>query len=585
MKKGSSLQLIFILIVNFLLSYFFNKSNNFLFITVIDLVIWLLLFIPYYFFVGKKRVELISNYCFYFLISLLIMNVLFIIFNINFLKIKVINLFVVGILSFCKFDLNKIKKINIYLILFNVVVFFLLSSSMVPIGNRNSNTDYSVFRYIGLLMHKGKIPYRAVFDHKGLLLYFINYFAIIIHKEIGIWVIEVLFLYLSIIIIYKITKLFVEKMNLFSTIVAFSGLIFTYENAGNFVEQYGLLFILIGIYLFYKDMKFRQEISMKNGFFIGMSLGAIMMLRPNMIAVYVCMALYLLVFYIKDKKIKELFKLIGIFLTGVIVFILPNIIYLIINDAFDEFIYQYLIFNFNYSSANSGNLFETFIFFFKSLKLIYLCIAIIILFLVKRKYDRSYLILSLFMISLSFVLVISPGNKYAHYAMVMIPTFIYPIATFGEYIYNYLSKFILNKNYAKFLIVLFSLLLLFNDVVYLVKCINLNLVSENYFKQIEKQIKLLTNEDDNILVFGNVVNIYLKTNRFTDLKYPYQFPIINIDDKIKEDFKREVINNPPELVLIFNMEHSLFLECFSEILDKYSFYYSSPDYYIYRLRS
>ena len=58
---------------------------------------------------------------------------------------------------------------------FNFVSFFLLSSSMVPIGQRNSSIDYSVFRYVALLIREGKVLYRDVFDHKGPLLYFINY--------------------------------------------------------------------------------------------------------------------------------------------------------------------------------------------------------------------------------------------------------------------------------------------------------------------------------------------------------------------------------------------------------------------------
>ena len=35
--------------------------------------------------------------------------------------------------------------------------------------------DSSVFRYIGTIMHDGCVPYRDSFDHKGPLIFLINY--------------------------------------------------------------------------------------------------------------------------------------------------------------------------------------------------------------------------------------------------------------------------------------------------------------------------------------------------------------------------------------------------------------------------
>lgn len=593
--KGNSFKFIVILLINILLSYLFNRTSNFFNIIVIETLIWLVLFILYYFLSGKKK-ECIINYSFYYLVNLFLINILFIIFNLDFIMIKVINLFVIGLFSFIKLDLIKVKSVNIYLFLFNVVVFFLLSSCMVPIGVRNSTIDYSVFRYIGLLISKGKVPYRDVFDHKGLLLYLINYLGIIIDKEIGIWIVELVLLYLSIIIIYKIVKLFIKKNSLFTTIVIFLGLIFPYSGAGNSVEQYGMFFILIGMYLFYKDLNKYKGITLKNGFLIGLSLGAVLMLRPNMIACYICMAIYLLIVYIRSKRIKELFRLIGIFLMGIVTFILPCIIYLGINGALDEFIYQYLVFNFSYSSNGNSNLVSVIKFFLINCKLIFISIFIIIFFIVKRTYDRSYLLLSLAMISLSFILVISPKNEYAHYAIVMIPTFIYPTAIFIEYIYEILNDYLLNKVVSKFIIILFVIFIFMSDFIVLYININRILIGENEFELIEDIIGRETNEDDNILVFGNRVNIYLNTNRFTYSKYPYQIPVISIDDKLKNDFKNEIKNSLPKLIIVYDdvvddkvfkgndVSKELFLDCFGEVIDKYEYYYDSDNYYIYKLK-
>ena len=153
----------------------------------------------------------------------------------------------------------------------------------------------------------------------------------------------------------------------------FISMIFMYKGGGNNVEIYGIFFILVGLYLFYKDMKLYGDIRLKSAFLIGVTLGAILLLRPNMIGVYIVLCIYLLVLYLKDKRYKDLFKLIGMFLLGIVIFMLPFIIYLGVNDALDDCIYQYIIFNFNYSSNNSNKgLIDAILFYFKNCKLIYI---------------------------------------------------------------------------------------------------------------------------------------------------------------------------------------------------------------------
>lgn len=53
--------------------------------------------------------------------------------------------------------------------------------------------DSSVFRYVAYVMKKGGIPYRDTFDHKGPVLYLINYLGLLINLN-GVWIVEVIFM-------------------------------------------------------------------------------------------------------------------------------------------------------------------------------------------------------------------------------------------------------------------------------------------------------------------------------------------------------------------------------------------------------
>ncbi len=74
----------------------------------------------------------------------------------------------------------------LYLIgLFLFAISICLNSGIAP-GNRNLY-DSNSFIYIARLMQYGLIPYLDVFDHKGPLLYFINYIGLGFGDQIGIW--------------------------------------------------------------------------------------------------------------------------------------------------------------------------------------------------------------------------------------------------------------------------------------------------------------------------------------------------------------------------------------------------------------
>ena len=68
-----------------------------------------------------------------------------------------------------------------------------------------------------------------------------------------------------------------------------------------------------------------------------------------MIGLWIDFALYMLVSFLYQKKFAELGKLILHFIIGALLLVIPVSIYLWVNGAFYEMIYQSIILNFIYS--------------------------------------------------------------------------------------------------------------------------------------------------------------------------------------------------------------------------------------------
>ena len=71
----------------------------------------------------------------------------------------------------------------------------------------DAGTDQSVFQTVALMMQKGYMPYLDSFDHKGPLIYLINYWGMMINKRHGIWIIEFIAIWITYAALYKIARL------------------------------------------------------------------------------------------------------------------------------------------------------------------------------------------------------------------------------------------------------------------------------------------------------------------------------------------------------------------------------------------
>ena len=465
---------------------------------------------------------------------------------------------------------EKIKNNNIiYFIIIIFIMGFICSTSTVsPFKNKYVGIDSSVFILVARCIKNGLVPYLDVFDHKGPLMYFINYVGLVINDNyIGIWILETLFAIISAIYIFKVANLFTNNKikSIFVTILS-SYVFITFLEEGNYTEEYALLFISISLYYFSKMLLQKDVIKKKHCFITGICFGAVLLLRVNMVTLW---AVYYPIIAIKlliEKRYKELINIILFSVLGMLAIILPFVIYFIKQNAWKDFIYDYLIFNFKYALLKSNSLISILLWVIKK------CLVLIIVFLAsmynlikdKEKSELYIEISSLFFLLLTLLIVILPGNPFKHYALILVPCVTIPIARIITYI---------KKDMVIIILMLAVSILLPYKIFKGYKNDNPEDIS---LVEVSKYIKETTSSNDKIIVIGNRCIFYLLSDRECINKYPYQYPISDIDKNIRNEVIEDIKNKKPKIIVaqMFDPETKKALR---ELVDK-NIYYMSNEY-------
>ncbi len=469
-------------------------------------------------------------------------------FNINIYIVTVILYLILFVLEF-KFD-DK-KRLYEYLFILSSFLLFSLfitsNSNSSPQGNNMTYTDSSVTKYIGKIMSEGRIPYIDGFDHKGLFLFIINFLAYIINEHWGIWLLENIAIFISLLFSYKFAKIITSNkiVSYISTICAFLSLAYVY-NGGSYSDEWDIPLIIISLYYFTKGLK-NKNFKKIYSFIIGMCCSLALLLRPNIVLIWMIMAMYLLIRHIKQKKIKELLKIILFFIIGNLVILIPSAIYLIINGAFSEFVYQCFIFNINYAKnwPSDYNAITIFKYFYDVMPAIVLALALILIILIYNKSNRSYKIFYLILFITGLYIVMSPLNPYEHYAMILIPLLIYPISKSLLFLFESLKC---KKNLRAIILIIIVASCMCKEINFIYNRSLAVINDGEWLTDIRIAIQENSSEDDNVLVLGNECLLYLISNRTYHHKF-FNSGITIIDDKLKKEFIEEVENDLPKIIV------------------------------------
>ena len=482
----------------------------------------------------------------------------------------------------------KEKNIRVHFPIENAVAFlcsglcafvFLFNASINIWKIADVGTDSSVFKTVTLMMEHGMMPYKDSFDHKGPLLYIINYVGNLISGYRGIWVIELIFLSVTIFFIYKISRLTVNIGH--SVIVTFVSLslLFPYFEGGNLTEEYAMTFIAVALWIFL-DYFINEKVTFIRLSICGFCMGAVLMLRANMITVWICFAIAVLVKTVREKKTTDIPYFIGAFTFGLLVITVPVAVWLAKNDALKWCWNAYIHFNKIYiSGAGERAVFKakwntffsflnTTVYLFALSSQVYQCANR------KRLLDIAYLVYML----LGLVFICLSGMTFPHYGMILVPSIAYPIS----HLFSLIDKIEI-KGIRSAVSLLLCMYLL--AVVALPAWISLiakipaiyddreKNQRSDLVKKITEVIEEKTVPDQKISVYGNWDIIYVTAKRMHATRYSYQFPIGTVMPQIMNEYIDGLKKEIPSLIVIQKGHYDENIKDFLED-NNYSIYWS-----------
>jgi len=458
---------------------------------------------------------------------------------------------------------NSEKKHMVFNRAIPIVICFIISilcavnldSFHIIFANRiNTGTDSSVFLYIGKAMYNGSIPYRDLFDHKGIILYFIEYLGCLVGfgNIGGIWFVELINMFVTTMLFYLIAKL-ITNSKIISYITVYIILKFCslqFFQGDNLVEEYALPWISLSLYFVVKFFV-TKEYKNRSIIAIGISFAVVFLLRVNMVGLWAALLFSVMICFIKSKEYSQLIKCGILFVLGCLIVFVPVLIYLLCTDSLKDMIEYYFVFNFQYTNSHSK---------LGAFTLLYSCISaagissifIIYSLLVYRK--EKILYVNIFALIFAFISAAIGGRTYLHYGIILIPFFVIPgVFTITSFLEKTKEVNIpCNKKVLLLLVTMMSAICVLINPVYRIFVKRTLPIKET---EICEYLNSNTTEKDDVLILGNAAQYYIKVNRSTKNKFFYQNPPIDVSDDLCEEFINELENNPSDYIINFTFEN------------------------------
>jgi len=217
--------------------------------------------------------------------------------------------------------------------------------------------DANCFFTVGKALVNGKVLYRDIYEHKGIILYLIYGIGYLISNNsfIGIFWLEVfcgaLYLYFA----YKTVKLFDTKIGVWMmpilALVSYTGYSFSY---GGQAEELVLPILSWAFYVFLDYVKNKypegKDVSILTVFLMGFFSAILFWIKYTLTGLFLGLVILMAIIKIKEKNWKVLGKMSVIFLLGFFLITIPVLLYFALNQALDSLweVYFYnLIFRYN----------------------------------------------------------------------------------------------------------------------------------------------------------------------------------------------------------------------------------------------
>lgn len=411
---------------------------------------------------------------------------------------------------------------------------------LYPVG------DSAAFIYIGKQMIAGKVPYLDCFDHKGPLLYLIQYAGLSFARGStdGLWAVEVVNMAVTLLILVRLCALASERRSSswLALLITFLACGWRVYEGGNFTEEYALPWISLALLVFYRF--FRTGTYRKRDIILlGIAFSAVFLLRANMIAVWAACMPLVLVKFLKEKRFQDLGICAGLFLLGALIAAVPVIIYLFSHHAIESFADCYFTFNVHYTD-DVGLDAVMLLHLFKVFSLMILPGMFALVISVATRGKDSLRLVNLWCFAVGFLMLAMSGRDYPHYLITLLPILAFSFTDLFDWTASFFTGD--SGQEPRMPVLLLSCLaILFGSLGYHV------LTGKKVWPEAPEitWLKENTKKEDNVLILGNDVWPYLASDRATENRFFYQTPPIEISTVIQKEFLKELQDHPSDVIL------------------------------------
>ena len=447
------------------------------------------------------------------------------------------------------------KQVLVYVFVAISSLLMALNAKTLTLDAGSTGTDSSVFIYVANMILDGEMPYLHTFDHKGPVLYLINAAGLLISRQTGIWLLELITILITFTFAYKIARLLGCREISACMVVAISALVLNYYfEGGNLVEEYACVFLTISLYLFLRFF-ITSQIKVWELMLCGASFATVLLLRVNMVVLWAVMCVGVLVFNIKNGFSQKTIGFILWFLLGVALVCIPIMVWLWYNQALIPFVDNYLLFNLKYMSdantASVGTVVRAIAHFSVGSPMV-VTIPILVYFCLYKNSIIDWL--CLVALGLSVLSMGLSGRVYAHYGMILYPLVVYAISRASAGLDEKMSEVNVRRKVARAVSSLCVVILLLENPIQLmaknILSIPQVLDAKTQWHEIAEVVRDNTEEDARISVCGNKNVIYLLSDRKSASKYSYQTPIATICPEIKEEYLADIRKLKAEMIIM-----------------------------------
>ncbi|WP_029231142.1 hypothetical protein [Butyrivibrio sp. VCB2006] len=235
------------------------------------------------------------------------------------------------------------------------------SSFLYPLNNwDDANSYFSV----GKGIFNGKMPYRDIFDQKGMYLYFLYGIAYLISHTTfaGVFLLEVILGVADVALIYMIIKIYAgHKTSITLAIMVFGGIVSSRSFWwGGSAEEICLPFFLAGLYLFidyFKNQYPSGVMSMRRVLLGGVMAGIVANIKFTGLGFFFAWMMLTFISFLVHKDFSGAIKACLVYLLGMFITFVPWIIYFGVQGGLYEWYWGYIhvnVFVYNKAGGDAG---------------------------------------------------------------------------------------------------------------------------------------------------------------------------------------------------------------------------------------